>query len=201
MGGLAEWILQLSPVAIYAVVAILVFAEDAIFVGFAIPGETAAVVGGVAASFGRVDLPVAMALVVAMAVLGDTVGYEVGRHYFGPKVLEGSFLSRHAHRIERGQQLLRRRGGVAVFLGRWTAFFRAMMPALAGAARMPYRTFLLWNALGGLAWGVTFVTLGHAAGSSYKVVEAKAGQYVAVALATVVLVALVAWHLRRRRAE
>ncbi|WP_324603522.1 VTT domain-containing protein, partial [Phycicoccus elongatus] len=55
----------------------------------------------------------------------------------------------------------------AVFLGRWTAFFRAVMPARAGVSRMPYRRFLIWNAAGGIVWGVVVVVVGYLAGLSY----------------------------------
>ncbi|MDQ6934245.1 MAG: DedA family protein [Actinomycetota bacterium] len=199
MSHLVDSILHLSPVWILAAVALLVFAEDAIFVGFVIPGESAAVVAGVAAALGRVPLWVAIVVVVAAAIIGDTVGYEVGRHVLGPKVLHREWLGKHRERIEGAQDVLRRRGGIAVFLGRFTAFFRAMMPALAGSARMRYRKFLFWNALGGVIWGTAFVVLGYVAGSSYHVIEAKVGKGVAIGLAVVVVLALVGWRVRKHR--
>jgi membrane-associated protein len=198
---LTDGILELNPVWIYVVVAALVFLEDAIFVGFALPGETAAVLAGVASSFGQVNLGLAIAIVITAAIAGDSVGYEVGKHFFGPKVLRHRFLAKQLPRIEKTQDLLRRRGGLAVFLGRWTAFLRAMMPALAGSAHMPYRKFLVWNAIGGIAWGTTFVVLGNLAGSSYHLVAAKAGKYTAITLAVIVVVGLVVWHFKRERAD
>jgi membrane protein DedA with SNARE-associated domain len=196
---LLDGILGLDPLLILAVTGLLVFAEDAIFIGFVIPGETAAVLAGVGAGIGHVALPLSMAVVVAAAILGDSVGYEVGRRFFGPKVLSHGLLARHRHRIERAQAFLRRRGGIAVFLGRFTAFFRAMMPALAGASRMPYRRFLAWNAFGGVVWGSLFVVLGYLAGASYQQVEKQVGRGVAVALAVVVVTLLVVWQVRRER--
>jgi membrane protein DedA with SNARE-associated domain len=196
---LLDGILGLDPLLILAVTGLLVFAEDAIFIGFVIPGETAAVLAGVGAGIGHVALPLSMAVVVAAAILGDSVGYEVGRRFFGPKVLSHGLLARHRHRIERAQGFLRRRGGIAVFLGRFTAFFRAMMPALAGASRMPYRRFLAWNAFGGVVWGSLFVVLGYLAGASYQQVEKQVGRGVAVALAVVVVTLLVIWQVRRER--
>jgi membrane protein DedA with SNARE-associated domain len=196
---LLDGILGLDPLLILAVTGLLVFAEDAIFIGFVIPGETAAVLAGVGAGIGHVPLPLSMAVVVAAAILGDSVGYEVGRRFFGPKVLSHGLLARHRHRIERAQGFLRRRGGIAVFLGRFTAFFRAMMPALAGASRMPYRRFLAWNAFGGVVWGSLFVVLGYLAGASYQQVEKQVGRGLAVALAVVVVTLLVIWQVRRER--
>jgi membrane-associated protein len=94
---------------------------------------------------------------------------------------------------------LRRRGGVAVFLGRFTAFFRAMMPALAGASRMPYLRFLAWNAAGGAVWGTLFVVVGYAAGASYHQVERQVGRGIAIALVLVIVAAGVTWRLRSER--
>jgi membrane protein DedA with SNARE-associated domain len=198
---LPEHVLSLDPLWLLVVCGLLVFAEDAIFVGFVIPGETAAVVAGVASSIQGVPLAAAIAVVVVAAVVGDTVGYEVGKHFFGPKVLQHRVLAGHTHRIERANAFLRRRGGIAVFLGRFTAFFRAMMPALAGAARMPYRRFVKWNAIGGLIWGTVFVVLGHVAGHSYHQIEKKAGRGVAIGLAVAVVAVIAWWRFRSERAE
>ena len=138
--------------------------------------------------------------VVLAAIVGDSVGYEVGRHA-GPRMLRARMLDRHRDRIEDARALLARRGSVAVFLGRSVAFFRAVMPALAGTALMPYRRFLVANAAGGIVWGVATVLLGFLAGSSYQRVEKAFGRGAAIALAAVLLLALGAWALRRRRSE
>jgi membrane protein DedA with SNARE-associated domain len=88
-----------------------------------------------------------------------------------------------------------------VLLGRWLALFRALMPALAGIARMPYRKFLAYNAAGGVVWGIVVVLLGYAAGASYKTIQSKFGVGAAIALAVIVVVALVVWQVRRHLAE
>jgi membrane protein DedA with SNARE-associated domain len=175
----------------------VVFAEDALFVGFVLPGETAAVLGGVAARLGHVPPAAVIATVVVAAVVGDTVGYELGRHV-GTRVLGWSVLDARRERIDQAQEFLARRGGSAVFLGRWVAFFRAVMPALAGTARMPYPRFLAFNAAGGLVWGVAVVTVGYLAGASYAKVESTFGRDGAIAVVAVVVVA-VAVHVARER--
>jgi MYXO-CTERM domain-containing protein len=88
-----------------------------------------------------------------------------------------------------------------VFLARWTAIFRAVMPGLAGLSQMRYRTFLVWNALGGIAWGVTFSLIGYFAGASYEKVASAVGEGTAVVIALLVLGALVVWRVRRKRRE
>jgi membrane-associated protein len=200
VSGLLDSVLTAPPVLVYLVVGALVFAEDAVFVGFVVPGETAAVLGGVAAARGNVSLTGMLVTVVLAAVLGDSVGYEVGR-YAGPRILRARMLDRHRERIDGARDLLARRGSAAVFLGRSIAFFRAVMPALAGMALMPYRRFLAANAAGGLVWGVATVLLGYLAGNSYERVEKTFGRGAAIALAVVLLTAVAVWALRRRRSE
>ncbi|HEX6500688.1 MAG TPA: DedA family protein [Micromonosporaceae bacterium] len=189
-------LLDLPPSIVYLVVGGLVFAEDALFFGFVVPGETAAVLGGVAASRGMTSVYGMAAVVVLAAVVGDTVGYEVGARV-GPKILNTRAIRRRGKRVDEARELLARRGGVAVFLGRFVAFFRAVMPALAGLSRMPYLKFLAYNAAGGLIWGVGCVLLGYLAGNSYQAIEKTVGRDAAIAVAAIVVLALVGWAVRR----
>jgi membrane protein DedA with SNARE-associated domain len=198
MHTITDWLNGLSGPAVYAVVAALVFCEDALFVGFVLPGESAVVIGGVLASQGKVTLWLLSLVVVLAAIAGDSVGYEIGRR-FGPGILDIRPLRRHRDRVEQAQDLVRRRGPEAVFLGRFIAFFRAMMPALVGIARMPYQRFLPFNALGGLVWGVGFTLLGYFAGNAYTKVEGTVGRVAAIVITGVVVAGLIVWHFRRRR--
>lgn len=200
MSGVLDGLLTVPAPVAYLLIFLLVFGEAAIFVGFVLPGETAVVLGGVLASRQSISLTALMILVVVAAVIGDSVGFEVGKHY-GERVLGLRLFRRHQRRLDGARGYLRRRGAYAVFLGRWTAFLRAVMPGLAGVSRMPYKRFLLFNAIGGLVWGVTFCLVGYLAGNSYKVVERKIGAAGALVTAAVVVGGLIAWHLRRRRAE
>jgi membrane-associated protein len=159
VSGLVHRILELPGWLVLLVAGAVVFAEDAIFVGFVVPGETVALLAGAAARLGHASLLGVLAVVVVAAIVGDSVGYEVGRH-LGPRVLDLRILARRRRRLEDAQEFLARRGGSAVFLGRWVAFFRAVMPFLAGSARMRYPKFLAFNAAGGLAWGIVVVLLG-----------------------------------------
>lgn len=195
MSGLIDGILGVSPALAYILVTLLVFAEDALFIGFVIPGETAAVLGGVIASRGQVQLGLMMGLVVVAAVVGDTAGYEIGKHA-GPRLLEARGLRRHRDKLDKAQDFLRRRGGSAVFLGRFVAFFRAVMPALAGISRMHYGRFLAFNAAGGVAWGAGFVLLGYLAGNSYEAVAKTAGRDITAVAVALAVVAAVVWRVR-----
>ena len=200
MSGFIDQILSVPTWAVLGLVSLVVFVEDALFVGFVVPGETAALLGGVAASLGHVPLAAVITVVILAAVMGDSVGYEVGRH-LGPRILRLRLLDKRRKRVDDAKDFLARRGGAAVFLGRWVAFFRAVMPALAGTARMPYPKFLAYNAAGGIVWGAAVVLVGYFAGQSYAKVEAIVGRGAALVVLGMGLVALVVWQVRKHRAE
>jgi membrane protein DedA with SNARE-associated domain len=197
--SVVDEVLKLHGLAAYSLVGGLAFAEAALFVGFVLPGETAVILGGVLANQHRVSLPLIAVVAVVAAIVGDSVGYEVGR-YFGPRILASRLFARHQGGLERGQDMLRRKGGRAVFLARFTAFLRAVMPGLAGTARMPYRRFLAFNAAGGMVWGVGFTLLGYLAGASYTTVQSYAGRASQVFLGLIALVVIVL-VIRHRRSE
>jgi membrane-associated protein len=200
VSGLLDRLLAIQGPLLYLLVGLVVFAEDALFVGFVVPGETAAVLGGVAASAHHASLVGMLVTVVAAAIVGDSVGYEIGRR-FGPRLLDSRLLAKRRERLDRAREFLAHRGGSAVFLGRFVAFFRAVMPALAGTAGMPYRKFLAFNAAGGVVWGAGVVLLGYLAGNSYAAVEATVGRGAAIAVAAVVVVAVIVWRVRCHRSE
>ncbi|NUR17295.1 MAG: DedA family protein [Dermatophilaceae bacterium] len=200
LSNVVDQLLNAPAVWVLVVVGAIVFAEDALFVGFILPGETVAILGGVAANRGHVPFWLVLAVVIAAAVIGDSVGFEVGRA-LGPRILRLRILQRHSGRIDDARDFLARRGGWAVLLGRWVAFFRAVMPALAGTSGMRYRTFLTFNLAGGILWGSAVVTAGYLAGASYTRVEQAIGKDSALIVLGIVIIGLLIWHLRRRRAE
>jgi membrane-associated protein len=181
----------------------LVFAfpalEASAFVGFVFPGEIAVILGGVIASEG--ELPLAAVFVAASlgAVIGDSIGYGVGHRYGRSLLARAPRFIRPEH-IERGVAILNRLGGRAVFVGRFAAALRVLVPGLAGIARMPYRTFLTWNVIGGVIWACGAATLGYVAGNGYKKVEHQISfaSYIILGLVALAVLVLVVRHLRRR---
>ena len=171
MSRVVDAVLSLSGLPAYGLVGLFAAGEAAAFVGLFLPGEAALLLGGVLASQGRVSLPVMIAVAVVAAIVGDSIGYEIGRR--GGPALKRSRLGRVVgdERWAKGEAFLERRGGPAVFFGRWVGLLRALVPSLAGMGRMPYARFLLWNALGGLLWASAVVLVGYAAGAQYKRVE------------------------------
>jgi membrane protein DedA with SNARE-associated domain len=198
--SIQHFLLGHGGTVVYLVVFGLVFAEDALLVGFVLPGETAAILGGVAASQGAVSVIGMIAVVVLAAILGDSVGYFVG-HHLGPRAVQTRPLRSHQHRLERVQTFIRERGAFAVFLGRFVLFFRATIPALAGMSHMPYRRFVLWNVPAGIIWGIYVVLLGWFAGRSFAKVEQTVGLIAAIVVAVIVVALIVVWAIRRHRRD
>ncbi|GAB1513779.1 DedA family protein [Actinophytocola sp. KF-1] len=184
---------------LYLVAGGLAFAEAAVLVGMVFPGEVALLVAGFAAHQGWLDLRLMVVIAVVAAAAGDSVGYEVGRH-LGPR-LRASRLGRRIgeDKWRRADEFLRRHGGKAVLLGRFTAILRALTPGIAGATRMPYlRVFLPWNVAGAVLWGAGCVLLGYAFSASLTTVD---HYLVYVPLALIVLAVLVYVLVRRTRAR
>jgi membrane protein DedA with SNARE-associated domain/membrane-associated phospholipid phosphatase len=191
MGHLTDRILALHGWAVLLVVFIVPALEASAFVGFVFPGEIAVLLGGVLAFQHRAPLPAVIAAAIAGAIIGDTIGYFIGRRY-GRTILEGSIgrLVRREH-LDRAERYLSERGGPAVFVGRFTAALRALVPGLAGIARLDYRTFALYNAAGGALWATGFVLLGYAAGSGWRQVERAAGRASLLLLVVLLVVAAI----------
>jgi membrane-associated protein len=197
--SLANGITHLAGWVAYLVIAALVFGETAVFLGFVLPGEIAVVLGGVLASRGHLSLPLLIVVVVAAAIAGPFVGYEIGGR-MGDRL----FTSRALGRVQGGgggaRSTLRQRGGLAVLAGRFVAVVRALMPAAAGAAGVGRRTFAVYNIIGGVVWGVGYSLLGYLAGSAYAAVAGKVGTGLAVAIAALIVAAAAGWAWRRHRA-
>ncbi|HEX3929831.1 MAG TPA: DedA family protein [Nocardioides sp.] len=194
-----DTLLDVPPWIALLIIVAVVFGEAALLFGFVLPGETAVVYGGVLADAGKVSVVLVLALVVVAAVAGDSVGFEVGRA-LGPRLVRAPVLRNHVERVELAQAYLRRRGGRAVVMGRFTAFLRAVMPGLAGASRMEYRRFLVFNVIGGVIWATACVLLGFFAAHSIGRITHALGVTSAVIVVVIVVGVLWAWHRRSREA-
>ena len=192
MTDLLDSLASLSGAAAYVMVALFATLETAALVGLFVPGELAMLAGGYIAYQGKAELGPMMALAAVCAILGDSLGYQLGRR-FGPS-LKRTRLGRRVgeERWAGAEQYLVARGGRAVFFGRFIGVMRALVPTLSGASRMPYRRVLLWSALGGILWAPTIVGLGYLAGGSYRRVEHYAGRAGLVLLGLIVTIAAVA---------
>jgi undecaprenyl-diphosphatase len=171
--------------------------ECAAFVGLLVPGESLVLLAGFFADRGALDLEYVIIAVVAGAIIGDSIGYELGRRLGHP------WLERHGRkiglkpaRLERTEKFFKKHGGKAVFFGRFVGFVRTLVPFFAGASEMRYPVFLLYNASGGLLWGVGSALLGYGLGASWHVAEKWLGRG-SLILAGLAVAAFVGWRLWR----
>jgi membrane protein DedA with SNARE-associated domain len=189
-----DWYAQYGYWAVF----VPVFLETA---GLPLPGETSLLFAGVASSTGRIDVFWTIVVGASAAILGDNVGYAIGR--FGGRRL----VERLAHigGIEKslawGEDYFERRGGITVFFARWLPGLRIFGAWIAGMVHMKWWKFALWNAAGGIAWTTSIVLLGHFFGKSIHVVERVLGIGGVVALVVVAIALLVLWRRHERRKE
>jgi membrane-associated protein len=188
-----EHLIQVSG---YPLLFLIVMSESS---GLPVPGETGLIAAAVLASQGKLKIEFVIALAAAAAIVGDNIGYAIGRKG-GRWLLErpGRFQSQRLQVLQSGQPFFERHGPKAVFFGRFVLGLRVWASWLAGATHMHWRSFVLWNALGGIVWatviGLIAYYLGHSAGS---VVQAF-GLYGLAALAIAVASTLL-MHRRHRR--
>jgi membrane protein DedA with SNARE-associated domain len=182
----------------YLALALLVGVEST---GVPVPGETALIAAGVLANDGEMEIGAVVAIAAAGAILGDNLGYLIGRHG-GRRLLEapGPLEGHRLAIIARGEPFFAAHGPKAVFLGRWVAGLRIAAAWLAGITHMRRRTFFLWNLLGGVAWAASVGLAAYLLGPVAKEIVEDLGLG-AVALAAVAIAAYGAWWWRRSRGE
>jgi membrane protein DedA with SNARE-associated domain len=186
---------HLVEVSGYPLLAVLVMAESG---GVPLPGETALIVGGVLASQGKLHIELVIAVAAGAAIVGDNIGYLIGRRG-GRWLLQrpGPFHNQRLQVLAMGEPFFARHGPKAVFLGRFVLGLRTWASWLAGATHMRWRTFFLWNALGGICWatgvGLIAYFLGRSAGNLFTTF----GIYGLVAL-LIAAISVFVWHRRHR---
>ena len=151
---------------LYALLFAVIFAETGLVVTPFLPGDSLLfVAGAVAASAPALDVHVLVALLIAAAILGDSVNYAIG-HYIGPKVFDkpDSRWFRQEY-LRRTQEFYDRYGGVTIIIGRFVPIVRTFAPFLAGVAGMSYRRFLSYNVIGAVLWITSLVYAGYLFGN------------------------------------
>lgn len=176
-------------------IALIVFAESGLLFGFIFPGDTLLLAAGFFAGQGKLPIIWLIVVVVVAAVLGDNVGYRIGRR-LGPKVFKrrGGLLFRRDY-IQKTQAFYNRHGGKTIVLARFIAYVRTFAPMVAGMGKMHWQLFAFYNLLGGILWGVGLPMVGYLIGSSFPGID----KYFiwSLVISANVLIALVAWHIFR----
>jgi membrane protein DedA with SNARE-associated domain len=190
--------LEINAHVAYWALFLLVATESS---GVPVPGETALIAAGVLASDGRVHIEFVIAIAAFAAILGDNIGYLIGRTG-GRRLLEApGFLERYRRGIiKHGEPFFERHGAKAVFLGRWVAGLRIAASWLAGINHMPWRRFLFWNALGGVAWAISVGLFAYWLGPTAESIFRTVG-IAGVALAALALAAFMFWRHRGDHSE
>jgi membrane protein DedA with SNARE-associated domain len=144
-----------------------IFAETSLFVGLVIPGDTIVLFTSTA-NRGFLDWLLLLLSVLAGSLAGESLGYLIGA-WFGPRLRASRLGARIGERNwVRAEQWVGRRGGLAIFLSRFLPILHALVPVTVGMSEYPYRRFLAWTAPACLLWGLIYVSVGTAAGSSYR---------------------------------
>ena len=145
---------------------LIVFAESGLFFGFFLPGDSLLFVAGLLAAQGHLSLPVILVGCFVAAVAGDQVGYSFGR-MTGPRLFNrpDSRLFKQQH-LQRARDYFEEHGAKTILLARFVPIVRTFAPIVAGAAAMPYRTFISFNIVGGLVWAVGVQLLGFFVGEA-----------------------------------
>src|SRR5262245_36939701 len=167
--------------------------------GIPVPGETTLVAAGIyAGSTGEIDPHVLVAVAAVAAILGDNIGYVIGRT-IGLRLLlrYGRHVNLTEARLKLGRYLFLRHGGKIVFFGRFVALLRALTAVLAGALQMPWLLFLFFNACGGICWAAAFGFGSYFLGDKVRPISGP----VAGAMALIALAAILAGMVYLRRHE
>ena len=166
------------------------------------PGETALVAAAILASQGKLQIELVIVIGIASAILGDNLGYWLGRK-LGREVLEapGPFQRRRITVIAAGDKFFQKHGPKAVFLARWIALVRFAAAWLAGINRMPFKLFFLYNAAGGITWAITYGLVGYYGGHAAASVLTSIGIVGAIVLGVLVVGGLVFLRVREYRSS
>lgn len=152
----------------YIVIFAFIFAETALLVGFFLPGDTLLVFAGYYAASGRLNIALIILVGCIAAIVGDSVGYTIGRR--GGRRLfkkeESLFFS--TNHLKRAEVFFEKHGPITVLIARPIAFLRTFAPVVAGIGHMNYKKFLIYNIIGGVIWVIAFTYLGWGVGEFLK---------------------------------
>jgi membrane protein DedA with SNARE-associated domain len=197
IGDALRWLEALFASHGYLIMAVLIGGESA---GLPLPGETSLLAGAVEAQRGVLYLPWVITVAAAAAMIGDNVGYWVGRRVGRPTLLRyGRFVHMRDRQIRVLDYFYAQHGAKTVFFGRWITILRVGAAVFAGASRMPWRSFLLWNALGSVAWAVSVALMGFFFWASIGALKGVFGYVGAAALVATMVGGFFVWRRTEKR--
>ncbi|MBC8028921.1 MAG: VTT domain-containing protein [Pyrinomonadaceae bacterium] len=163
-----ETLLAKGGLFVYGGLIFIVFAETGLAAGFFLPGDSLLVVAGLFAATGKLSLAILLSTLFLAAVVGDTVGYYTGAK-IGPRIFtrQESFFFKPSH-LQKAHAFYLKYGGKTIIIARFVPFVRTFAPIVAGAAQMPYRSFIFFNIAGGFLWVFSMILSGYFLGTLLK---------------------------------
>ncbi len=184
----------------YLALTVIVFAETGLLAGFFLPGDSLLVTAGLIAAVDQsMNIWVLNLLLCAAAIVGDTTGYWIGYH-LGPRIFnkEDSFFF-HKNHLVRTQKFYEKHGPKTIILARFVPIVRTFAPTVAGAGRMNYKKFLIYNVVGGIGWVMSMTFLGFFLARSIPEIEKKVHWVIVVVIFLSILPILREWlHSRKK---
>ena len=188
-----------TGLALYIVVWAIVFTESGLLIGFFLPGDTLLVAAGILAKQGHANIWILIAGIVVAAIVGDNVGYSIGRRAGRPLLAKRDGRVLNQKNLRRATAFYERFGSLTIVVARVVPMVRTFAPLIAGCTEMRYRTFLLWNIVGGILWGVGVTGAGYLLGQAAEQFDKYA--LGAAAFMTVASILLAVWHYIRAGKE
>jgi membrane-associated protein len=184
----------------YVVLTAIVFTETGLLIGFFLPGDSLLVTAGLLSSQGYLNVYYMGVLLSVAAIVGDSVGYAIGKAS-GPRIFkrEDSLFFNRKH-LQRAHAFYEKHGGKTIVLARFMPIIRTFAPVVAGVADMHYRTFVMYNVLGGLAWVWSMLFIGHFLGRHVPGINEHIDLVILTVIFLSILPGIIGW-LRERRAS
>jgi membrane-associated protein len=174
----------------------IVFIETGLFIGFFLPGDSLLVTAGIMAAAGYLDLRWLIPLTILAAIIGDQVNYAIG--YRAGKALMSRYERFRPH-LERAHAFYEKHGAKTIVLARFVPIVRTFAPAVAGAARMNYRTFVTYNIVGGIVWVLSTTLTGYFLGRAIPHIDRYLHLVIAIVVFLSILPILREWRRERRK--
>ena len=168
--------------------------------GVPVPGETILLIAGYFASTGKFHLGFVMLIAATGAVIGDNIGFAIGHHFGRSFLLRiGRFFFLTPKRLEHMENYFARHGNKTILVARFITGLRVFAALLAGASKMPWRIFFIFNVAGAILWSVVITTLGYLFGSSLPLLIKWVGRSGTILLISAVVIGIVVWRVRKHR--
>jgi membrane-associated protein len=167
-------------------IAIIIFAESGMFIGFFFPGDTLLLSAGVFAAQGKLSLASVIIVVAIAAILGDNIGYHLGKRYGRRLFRKPDGVIFRQEYVQRAEKFYERFGSRTMLIAHFVPVVRTFVPPVAGVAKMDYPKYVLFDAIGDTAWAVSVTLIGYWFGTKIPNID----HYILLAVAAVMLITL-----------